>query len=151
MTKHNSTSSASTDFAEERSHRDAEASNETGKATAQAAILINGGAATAVLAYLAKDGLAPIVMCVVPSCLACYGVGVVLGAFMLHFRMRALDEYSVRWARVAISDTTARIEDARANAFKYWKYSHLCFVASMLAFTIASFVLAGTLTSSKPS
>jgi hypothetical protein len=32
-------------FAEERSHKDAAVSNETGRATAQAAILINGGAA----------------------------------------------------------------------------------------------------------
>jgi hypothetical protein len=37
-------------FAVDRSHRDAESSNATARATAQAAILINGGAATAVLA-----------------------------------------------------------------------------------------------------
>jgi hypothetical protein len=37
----------------ERAHRDLDASIEAGRAACQAAILINGGAATALLAYLA--------------------------------------------------------------------------------------------------
>jgi hypothetical protein len=56
MSDHNS-DVARQAFAVERSHRDSASSNETARATAQAAILINGGAATAVLAFLAKGAL----------------------------------------------------------------------------------------------
>jgi hypothetical protein len=85
------------DFAEERSHRDAVVSNETIRATAQAVILINGGAATAILAYLAKNGLDPFVLHQMSWCLAVYGVGVVFGACMMFCAIRSLDFYNVRW------------------------------------------------------
>src|SRR5258708_12070747 len=84
------------DFAEERSHRDAAASNETGRATAQAAILINGGAATAVLAYLSKNGLDHFVLHTASWCLIGYGSGVIFGATMMFCMMRMLDYYNVR-------------------------------------------------------
>jgi hypothetical protein len=67
------------EFAQERSHQDANASNDTGRAAAQAAILINGGAATAVLAYLSKSGINPIIFQRTSLCIAIYGVGVIRG------------------------------------------------------------------------
>jgi hypothetical protein len=68
----------------ERAHRDLDASIEAGRAACQAAILINGGAATALLAYLAgKAGQpgAPGAL-VRAACIAfgCYAIGVFQGA-----------------------------------------------------------------------
>src|SRR4051812_8994365 len=57
------------DFAAERSHRNSQVSNEHSRATAQAAIFINGGAATAVLAFLAKDKIDPFALRMIPIAL----------------------------------------------------------------------------------
>jgi hypothetical protein len=51
-------------YAGERSQQDSRISNENARAAAQSAVLINGGAATAVLAFLAKDKIDP--MCSAP-------------------------------------------------------------------------------------
>ena len=103
------------DFAEERSHRDAVVSNETIRATAQAAILINGGAATAILAYLAKNGLDPFVLHQMSWCLVVYGVGVVFGACMMFCAIRSLDYYNVRWRNLAFPDEFPDIPCSRDN------------------------------------
>src|SRR5437764_15041620 len=70
-------------FDEERAHRDFDASLQAGRAASQAAILINGGAATALLAYLAGKAGVPIAQGGVPvgviraACIAflCYAGG----------------------------------------------------------------------------
>jgi hypothetical protein len=49
----------SSKYAEERSQQDSRISNENARAAAQSAVLVNGGAATAVLAFLAKDKIDP--------------------------------------------------------------------------------------------
>ena len=77
----------------ERAHRDLDASIEAGRAACQAAILINGGAATALLAYLAgKAGQpgAPGAL-VRAACIAfgCYAIGVFQGALSMWFAARA--------------------------------------------------------------
>ena len=84
-------------FDEERAHRDFDASLEAGRAASQAAILINGGAATALLAYLAGKAGVPIAQAGVPvgiiraACLAflCYAGGVFLGAVSMWHYARA--------------------------------------------------------------
>lgn len=130
-------------FAEERSHRDAEASNDTGRATAQAAILINGGAATAMLAYLAKpDGPSHAVLAVIAFCLSLYGFGAVFGAIMLHSRMLSLDMYSVRWRRVADGADEGQIKYAQDKAYGHLRASWRWFNASMALFLISSICLA---------
>ena len=77
----------------ERAHRDLDASIEAGRAACQAAILINGGAAIALLAYLAgKAGQpgAPGAL-VRAACIAfgCYAIGVFQGALSMWFAARA--------------------------------------------------------------
>src|SRR5205823_4114983 len=84
-------------FDEERAHRDFDASLEAGRAASQAAILINGGAATALLAYLAGKAGVPIAQGGVPveviraACIAflCYAGGVFLGAVSMWHHARA--------------------------------------------------------------
>ena len=77
----------------ERAHRDLDASIEAGRAACQAAILINGGAAIALLAYLAgKAGQpgAPGAL-VRAACIAfgCYAIGVFQAALSMWFAARA--------------------------------------------------------------
>ena len=54
------------EFAAKRSHQDSQISNENSRAAAQAAIFINGGAATAILALLSKDRIDPHLIRVIP-------------------------------------------------------------------------------------
>jgi hypothetical protein len=88
-------------FAVDRSQKDAESSTATARSTAQAAILINGGAATAVLAFLAKEKLDPLVLKIASICLAGYALGVVVGACMMFCSVRSLEHYSSRWRLTA--------------------------------------------------
>jgi hypothetical protein len=68
-------------LAPERSHKDIQAANETARAATQAAILINGGAATAILAYLSKTTPPPAeVMAAAAMSLGGYSFGVASGA-----------------------------------------------------------------------
>ena len=137
-------------FAAERSHRDAEASNDTGKAAAQAAILINGGAATAILAYLAKGGLQTAVLNRAAWCLIGYGIGIVFGAFMIYFRLHALDECGVRWRYIAHPESGHQPEYHQKRAYIRSRRANWCFIASMLVFIGSSIVIAWTLAHSSP-
>jgi hypothetical protein len=135
-------------FAEERSHKDAAVSNETGRATAQAAILINGGAATAVLALLAKQDISPAVLRLVPWCLGGYAIGVLSGASMLFCSMLSLDAYGMYWRLVAQPDDpliNRKAKDFNARAYRLWHWVRAFFVLAMAAFLVSSFVLAWSL------
>jgi hypothetical protein len=142
------------DFAEERSHRDAVVSSETARATAQAAILINGGAATAILAYLAKDGLEPFVLHRVSWCILGYGLGVVFAACMMFSTIRSLDYYNVRWRDIAFPDGSFKDSPAdptaRSKAYRWWQYGQWCFALTMFAFIASSLAVAWTLANSLP-
>lgn len=136
-------------FAVNRSHKDAESSNASARSTAQAAILINGGAATAVLAFLAKGDLDSSIFQTASVCLAVYAIGVVAGAGMMYCAVRALDFYSAYW-RLEVHpepDRSARVN--RQLGVKWWKRMRHCFWASMIAFAISSGSLATVLWVSK--
>jgi hypothetical protein len=145
MSDHNNGDVARHDFAVERSHRDSASSNETARATAQAAILINGGAATAVLAFLAKGGLPQTVFQAAAMCLSLYAVGVVLGACMMFCTVRSLDHYALRWRLEAHPIDGADAMRNREPAEGWWKGMKRCFYASIAAFMISSSSLAGVL------
>src|SRR5690348_13692561 len=89
-------------FAEERSKLDAQISNENMRAAAQAAILINGGAATAVLAFLAKEKISDYLMMWVPLVLPGYAFGVAFAAFVVVFSGLALEGYAKSWRDYAV-------------------------------------------------
>lgn len=137
-------------FAEERSHRDADISNENVRATAQAAILINGGAATAILAFLAKTDIPFVVARAAPWCLIGYALGVSMGAGMMYCSIRSLDCYQMYWRLFAHREPDRDAEAERRNGMKWWERMRTCFYASMIAFMVSSCVLGVALFCSKP-
>lgn len=138
-------------FAEERSHRDADISNENVRATAQAAILINGGAATAILAFLAKTDIPLVVALAAPWCLVGYALGVSMGAGMMYCSTRSLDCYQMYWRLFAHGEPDRDAETERKNGMKWWTRMRACFYASIVAFMISSCVLGVALLRSKAS
>jgi hypothetical protein len=140
------------DFAVERSHSDANESNATGRAAAQAAILINGGAATAILAYLSKSGIDPSVMHQAAYCLGGYGIGVFFGALMMLTRAHALDKWGIRWRAAAFPQNTKFISEKHALeiAMFWWKWPYWCFGVSIFAFLVTSVFAGYTLANAAP-
>jgi hypothetical protein len=126
-------------FAAERSHKDSEISNEHSRATAQACILINGGAATAVLAFLTKDKIDPAIFSSVPWCLVGYAVGVFFGAFMMFCATQSMDYWHQHWEAIAQGKPRAAKGD---NAEWWWTGFYRCFAATMACFLGASIFLA---------
>jgi hypothetical protein len=134
-------------FAIERSHKDAGSSNDAARSTAQAVILINGGAnggaATAILAFLSKTGLDPLIFMTAAICLGLYAIGVAAGAVMMYCSTRTLDLYSVRWRLAAHPEEFSTEEDQRKLAEKWWKGMRRSFYSSTAIFLLASVILAG--------
>jgi hypothetical protein len=71
--------------------------NEHSRATAQACILINGGAATAAIAVLAKDKIDPALLIGVPRIIAGYAVGVFFGVLMMFYMTREMESSNHFW------------------------------------------------------
>jgi hypothetical protein len=126
-------------FAAERSHKDSEISNKHSRATAQACILINGGAATAVLAFLAKDKIDPTIFYTVPWCLAGYAAGVFFGASMLFCATQSIDYWHQRWEKIARGKSGIKEEEV---ATRWWRVFCGCFAATMVCFLGVSISLA---------
>ena len=129
-------------FAIERSHRDADISNENLRATAQASILINGGAATAILAFLAKDNIDVGLYRTAPFILFGYAVGVFGGLLAMYCSIRIADEYQMRWRLEGHPEANRSPEHHRLRANFWWKWMRAAFFGSMLAFLIASAAIA---------
>jgi len=142
------TTSTQTSFAQQRSHQDAQASNENHRATAQIAIIINGGAATAVLAFLAKDKVDPNVVRVAAASLGGYVFGVFAGSAMMFCLGRQLSRWNRIW-RLRAEGLDDEIARKRA---RWWRnLVGLCYLASMLSFLFSSAVIAIALYRSTPS
>jgi hypothetical protein len=126
-----------------RSEMLSKTSNEHSRAGGQACLLINGGAATAVIAYLAKDEVSFSMSKDAVWALMGYGLGVVLAALMIISVMQCLDCYSQYWL--------ARVEKRRDEMASWAKSGHrwvalyrtlggfsvLCFSGSSAWFGIA--------------
>jgi hypothetical protein len=70
-------------FAVARSNNAATAANENSRPMGQYALLINGAAASAVIAYLSKEKIDPAVFTAVPWSLVSYAAGCVLAALAM--------------------------------------------------------------------
>jgi hypothetical protein len=128
-------------FAEKRSDDDARFSNENIRATSQAVILINGGAATAILAFLAKSDIPSVVQWTAPFCLMGYALGVLLGACSMYFSTRSLDCYQLYWRLTAHPEAGRDAAAERANGYKWLRYVWWSFYGSMAVFMFSSFTL----------
>jgi hypothetical protein len=121
---------------------DVQAANDTARAATQAAILINGGAATAVLAYLAKEAATPANMVSAASVsLRLYAIGVFFGALSMWCSGQASARFAYMWEAYLDKDQGGQNKWlGRGNG---WLYAHWgCFALSILLFIIASWSLA---------
>jgi hypothetical protein len=131
------------EFAAVRSHQDSSDSNENRRSASQAAILINGGAATAVLAFLSKDKIDPYFLRVVPVALIGYGFGVAAGAFMVYFTGQALHHWGLSWREYMVYGPTSEgMKKNDAEAKKWNKRASYAFYCAMAAFLLASVYMA---------
>lgn len=110
-------------LAAERAHKDLQISGETARAAAQVAVLINGGAATAILAYLSKEAHTPSdVLRAAAIALAVYAIGVAVGAWSMWCSSQASAEWGYRWESVLDHDPVGE-QQFRASA-ENWLYRH---------------------------
>jgi len=130
-------------FAADRSNQDAQISNENSRAAAQAVILINGGAATAVLAFLSKEKMEThfIVFAAIAMCL--YAIGVAAGACMIWCKNHALRCWSIVWQDVMKAPWIEfAAEESHQRAVKWFWWSNVAFLGSIVFFVVASGCLA---------
>lgn len=130
------------DFAITRSCNAATAANDNSRPMAQAALLINGGAATAVIAFLTKDKIEPSILQAIPWTLVLYGAGVVSGALGMYFMTECLDYWNVYWEKIARNEPQNEIDEQEAFGQRWWGYTGICFFASIGFFIAGSVILA---------
>jgi hypothetical protein len=110
-------------LAADRAERDLQTSGETARAAAQAAVLINGGAATAILAYLSKDAHTPSnVLRAGAIALAVYAIGVAWGAWSMWCSSQASAEWGYRWESVLDHDPVG--EQQFTASAESWLFRH---------------------------
>jgi hypothetical protein len=128
-------------LAPEARHKDTQAANDAGRAATQSAILINGGAATAVLAYLAKESIpSPILRAVLLS-LVIYAFGVAFAAGSMWCSAHASGAFGLTWQHVL--DKNAKGEKQSWENANKWLGRHRAFFAVSIAlFLVASCVVA---------
>jgi len=125
-------------FAVERSHRVSQIANEHSRAAAQACILINGGAATAAIAFIAKDNVTPALLELVPRCIAGYAIGVLFGALMMFCMTQTMEHWSLYWYWRSHGASEKKAEKA-ARAARWWWYGYnVSFAVTILCFLVAS-------------
>ena len=125
-------------LAASRASGDIQQANEGARAAVQAAILINGGAATAILAYLSKDAhTPPSILSAASWSLMGYAIGVFFGAIALWCASMALSVSG--FFQMAILDDDQRGRQHFLELTDRWIFRHnLSFAFSMLFFIISS-------------
>lgn len=129
------------EFAEQRSHDASKIAYDFQKTTAQACLLINGGAATAVVALLAKEVDAAILK-TVPWCLCIYALGVAISAFMMFCSMMRSEGWNYFWYHFSYTTDEKRGREHEARAVWWERAVKYAFAAAIACFLIASFWLA---------
>ena len=128
--------------ARERSGKDLDNSSEGARTATQSAILINGGAATAILAYLAKD-TAPELLNSASISLLIYAAGVFFAAVSMWCSSQASAQFGYYWGAVV-----DRNEDGKTqywNDGQTWLTRHRAsFFVSIGCFMVASYWIAST-------
>jgi hypothetical protein len=141
------------EFEQERSHQDIKQANENARASGQAALLMNGGAATAILAFLTKAaGSSPPKLLAIS--LVIYALGAIFGARALWcwtFSLREFGVYHELRASLAAldemmqKDCTRKISDhqrkAEAKTAEGNGFNVASFISFILATTFAAFGL----------
>jgi hypothetical protein len=137
-------------FATDRSHKAAEIAYDFCKATAQACLLINGGAATAVIAFMSKDKIDPHLFRIVPWCLAGYAIGVLMSAGMIFCEMMNADNWNYSWYCIAYEGDEKAAEEYQPIADRWHSRFYYLFAATIACFLLSSIALAISLTNFVP-
>jgi|SRR5262249_46292554 len=133
------------DLALARANADFATANENARAAAQAAILISGGAATAILAYLAKEAATPPTLsALAPIALLIYAAGVALAALGLRLTSNSISQWGYYWQEMigkagveTAADTAQRTQATASN-----DVANRCVYGSFACFAVASLLLA---------
>jgi hypothetical protein len=131
---------------------DIQATNDGARAATQAAILINGGAATAIHAFLStylskSPSPPPSILYGASAALFGYAVGVCLGAWSMWCSSQASAKFGLRWETFLDYDMDPKkrklAEDTYLNEGDRWLRRHRnSFTTSILLFFISSLVMA---------
>jgi hypothetical protein len=129
-------------FGHARSHEASKAAYDLCKVMAQSCLLINGGAATAVIALLAKEDVPPVLFTYIPYALALYALGVALSAVTIYCIMMMADHWNYFWYNTSyLGDHTAAAEyEEIANRWQARMNSG--FQATIAMFVIGSIIVA---------
>jgi hypothetical protein len=128
-------------FATERAHQDARATNEIARTAAQIAILINGAAATAVLANFSKAALNSALVVALPG----YAIGATCGAIMIWRIFHALELFNTGWAVRILPDRQKTKKNFERRAKIWVMIAHFFFASAIFAFVVASAAIAFTI------
>jgi hypothetical protein len=125
--------------------QNAKTSNDLWRLTGQMIVLINGGAATAVLGYsstIAKvTNDAPAILYFVPYALGGYAVGVLCGAVMILFFAHCV-EYWMEYHYYTVKKKSQATKSAKEKAEWWYNVCRGAFIASASCFIISSSLLA---------
>jgi hypothetical protein len=134
----------SDEYQAERAHQDYEGAKEAGRAASQAAILINGGAATALLAFLSKEKPIPkSVIDAVSAAMAFYVVGVAAAAWAFWCLYRAGVLYAAGWERLLTRHPTS--EEAFNEANRWGQWHKVAVLSSLACFMVGGLWVCWTL------
>ncbi len=129
-------------FAYDRADSDFSMSNTYARSAGQLAILINGGAATAVIAIFARPGGAEFtgpLKAILPWALGLYGLGALLGTVMMIIMTTAIETWAIHWMEQAEGKSGRKLAGKAETAYKY---ARACFLAAIICF-VAGGVLVG--------
>ena len=128
------------EYRRQRVHDDFNASNEAARAAAQAAILINGGAATALLAFLSKAGTPPFIVRGACVSLGLYALGVACGTLSMWYASQAAGQFASAELGTLRNDPDAPkdLQKAREQLERHRRF----FPASLALFVVASVFMA---------
>jgi hypothetical protein len=137
-------SSLENTHASERSHQDARTHTEFARAAGQAVILINGGAATAVLAFVSA-GRGSVHLAGARYALLFYVLGVVAGSFVFFCMSHSLHLWSQVWQGIALNWSKLVTDERKEAANRWRRTADRCFWAGIVAFVLGSLLVAFTM------
>jgi hypothetical protein len=132
---------AETAFAIARSHKASEIAYDLAKGISQTCLFINGGAATAILALLAKESVDPKLHKAITLSLGIYGLGAFASAITMFCIMQTADWWNYFWYWNVYPRETDDDTDYEAVADNWHLGFYWAFGVSMACFLIASFLV----------
>jgi hypothetical protein len=131
------------EFATSRSHQDAQITNEHARAAARSAILINGGAATAILAFISKEGTMARVLDIAAISLGLYATGVFFGAMTILALASTANHWNSYWEECAQKNPDpSRTIVSERKAVRWQRIGTGFFVIALACFLVASVAFA---------